>query len=53
MEFVLALPDVTLSANGGCRSRRLVGLMGERKKLLDAHYADAVPLDLLTSDKSG
>jgi site-specific DNA recombinase len=33
------------------QERRLVGLMGERKKLLDAHYADAVPLDLLKSEQ--
>ena len=26
-------------------ARRLRGLEGERKKLLDAHYADAVPLE--------
>ena len=31
------------------QERRLVGLFAERKKLLDAHYADAVPLDLLKS----
>jgi site-specific DNA recombinase len=33
------------------QERRLVGLYGERKKLLDAHYADAVPLDLLKSEQ--
>jgi site-specific DNA recombinase len=33
------------------QERRLVGLFAERKKLLDAHYADAVPLDLLRSEQ--
>jgi site-specific DNA recombinase len=33
------------------QERRLVGLRGEQKKLLDAHYADAVPLDLLKSEQ--
>jgi hypothetical protein len=33
------------------QERRLVGLRAERKKLLDAHYADAVPLDLLKSEQ--
>lgn len=33
------------------QDRRLVGLSAERKKLLDAHYADAVPLDLLKSEQ--
>jgi DNA invertase Pin-like site-specific DNA recombinase len=33
------------------QDRRLVGLFAERKKLLDAHYADAVPLDLLKSEQ--
>jgi site-specific DNA recombinase len=33
------------------QERRLVGLFAERKKLLDAHYADAVPLDLLKSEQ--
>jgi hypothetical protein len=33
------------------QDRRLIGLFGERKKLLDAHYADAVPLDLLKSEQ--
>lgn len=33
------------------QERRLVGLTAERKKLLDAHYADAVPLDLLKSEQ--
>jgi DNA invertase Pin-like site-specific DNA recombinase len=33
------------------QDRRLVGLRAERKKLLDAHYADAVPLDLLKSEQ--
>ena len=27
-------------------------LEGERKKLLDAHYADAIPLDLLKSEQN-
>jgi site-specific DNA recombinase len=31
--------------------RRLGQLEGERKKLLDAHYADAIPLDLLKSEQ--
>jgi site-specific DNA recombinase len=31
--------------------RRLGQLEGERKKLLEAHYADAVPLDLLKSEQ--
>lgn len=33
-------------------ARRLRGLEGERKKLLDAHYADAIPLDLLKSEQA-
>jgi site-specific DNA recombinase len=33
------------------QTRRLGQLEGERKKLLDAHYADAVPLDLLKSEQ--
>jgi repressor LexA len=33
------------------QERRLVGLFAERKKLLDAHYAAAVPLDLLRSEQ--
>ena len=33
------------------QDRRLVGLFAERKKLLDAHYADAIPLDLLKSEQ--
>jgi site-specific DNA recombinase len=33
------------------RHRRLGQLEGERKKLLDAHYADAIPLDLLKSEQ--
>ncbi len=33
------------------QDRRLIGLFAERKKLLDAHYADAVPLDLLKSEQ--
>ncbi len=32
--------------------RRLRKLEGERKKLLDAHYADAIPLDLLKSEQA-
>jgi site-specific DNA recombinase len=32
--------------------RRLHKLEGERKKLLDAHYADAIPLDLLKSEQA-
>jgi site-specific DNA recombinase len=31
--------------------RRLGQLEGERKKLLEAHYADAIPLDLLKSEQ--
>jgi site-specific DNA recombinase len=33
------------------QTRRLSQLQGERKKLLDAHYADAIPLDLLKSEQ--
>jgi site-specific DNA recombinase len=33
------------------QSRRLRSLEAERKKLLDAHYADAIPLDLLKSEQ--
>jgi site-specific DNA recombinase len=33
------------------QARRLRKLEGERKKLLEAHYADAVPLDLLKSEQ--
>jgi site-specific DNA recombinase len=33
------------------QERRLVALRAERKKLLDAHYADAIPLDLLRSEQ--
>jgi site-specific DNA recombinase len=33
------------------QTRRLGQLEGERKKLLDAHYADAIPLDLLKSEQ--
>ena len=33
------------------QERRLGKLEGERKKLLDAHYAGAVPLDLLKSEQ--
>ena len=32
--------------------RRLRQLADERKKLLDAHYADAIPLDLLKSEQA-
>ena len=31
--------------------RRLRGLEADRRKLLDAHYADAIPLDLLKSEQ--
>jgi site-specific DNA recombinase len=34
------------------QQRRIRNLRDERKKLLDAHYADAVPLDLLKSEQS-
>lgn len=34
------------------QQRRLGDLTGERKKLLKAHYADAVPLDLLKSEQA-
>jgi hypothetical protein len=34
------------------QTRRLGQLEGERKKLLDAHYADAIPLDLLKSEQN-
>jgi site-specific DNA recombinase len=34
------------------QERRLRKLAGERKKLLDAHYADAIPLDLLKSEQT-
>jgi site-specific DNA recombinase len=33
------------------QDRRLVGLRGEQKKLLEAHYANAIPLDLLKSEQ--
>ena len=33
------------------QTRRLGQLEGERKKLLDAHYADAIPLELLKSEQ--
>jgi site-specific DNA recombinase len=33
------------------QARRLGQLEDERKKLLDAHYADAIPLDLLKSEQ--
>src|SRR5436190_12655172 len=33
------------------QNRRLVRLTDERKKLLEAHYADAIPLDLLKSEQ--
>jgi len=35
----------------GVQERRLRKLKAERKKLLDAHYADAIPLDLLKSEQ--
>jgi site-specific DNA recombinase len=34
------------------QKRRLRRLVDERKKLLDAHYADAIPLDLLKSEQA-
>lgn len=34
------------------QERRLAKLRGERKKLLDAHYADAIPLDLLKTEQT-
>lgn len=34
------------------QTRRLGQLESERKKLLDAHYADAIPLDLLKSEQN-
>jgi site-specific DNA recombinase len=34
------------------QTRRLVKLQGERKKLLDAHYADAIPLELLKTEQA-
>jgi hypothetical protein len=34
------------------QSRRIQRLKGEQKKLLDAHYAGAVPLDLLKSEQT-
>jgi site-specific DNA recombinase len=33
------------------QERRLGNLTGERKKLLEAHYANAIPLDLLKSEQ--
>lgn len=36
----------------GTNSGRLRALENERKKLLDAHYADAVPLDLLKTEQA-
>jgi site-specific DNA recombinase len=36
----------------GTNSWRLRALENERKKLLDAHYADAVPLDLLKTEQA-
>ncbi len=33
------------------QERRLRGLQGEREKLLQAHYADAIPLDLLKREQ--
>jgi site-specific DNA recombinase len=35
----------------GVQERRLRKLQGEREKLLQAHYADAIPLDLLKSEQ--
>src|SRR5262249_5110140 len=32
--------------------RRIRGLQDEQKKLLDAHYADAIPLELLKAEQS-
>jgi site-specific DNA recombinase len=34
------------------QERRLAKLRDERKKLLDAHYADAIPIDLLKSEQA-
>ncbi len=34
------------------QERRLAKLRDERKKLLDAHYADAIPLELLKSEQA-
>ncbi len=34
------------------QARRLRALEDERKKLLDAHYADAIPLDLLKTEQA-
>ena len=34
------------------QERRLAKLRDERKKLLDAHYADAIPLDLLKAEQA-
>ncbi len=47
------LSNLRLDADRERRSqeRRLVGLTAERKKLLDAHYADAIPLGLLKSEQ--
>ncbi len=36
----------------GIQDRRLRRLQGERKKLLDAHYAGAIPLELLKSEQN-
>ncbi len=33
------------------QERRLIGIEAERKKLFDAHYADAIPLDLLRTEQ--
>jgi site-specific DNA recombinase len=47
------LTNLRLDAERERRSqeRRLAGFNAERKKLLDAHYADAIPLDLLRSEQ--
>ena len=36
----------------GRQTRRIAKLRDEQKKLLDAHYADAIPLDLLKSEQA-
>ena len=54
-DFVLdemtKLHDVTKKERAR-QERRLAQLRDERKKLLDAHYADAVPLELLKSEQA-
>ena len=42
---------VTADRERGTQERRLRKLAGERQKLLAAHYADAVPLDMLKSEQ--